>query len=125
MYHDLVQPVFISAELTAVDIIQFATKIGGYQRAATVLAELVYVIDISKMESVLPYTTTSAMQRMGFLLEFILSEQDKADKLYTILKKQNGYFNAVLMSSEHPASDNADSNRWRVNMNIEIELDEL
>lgn len=116
---------YSSAELTAVDIIQFATRIGGYQRAATVLAELVDVIDISKMESVLPYTTTSAMQRLGFLLEYIISEQDKADKLYTILKKQNGYFNAVLMSPEHPAWDNADSNRWRVNMNIEIELDEL
>ena len=116
---------YSSAELTAVDIIQFATNIGGYQRATTVLAELIDIIDMSKMEKVIPYTTTTAMQRLGYLLEFILYEQDKADKLYNILKRQNGYFNAVLMSPEHPVSDDSESNRWRVNMNIDIEIDEL
>lgn len=116
---------YSSAELTAVDIVQFASNIGGYQRATTVLAELVDVIDISKMEGVLPYATTSAMQRLGYLLEFVLFEQDKADKLYSIMRKQNGYFNAVFMSSEHPASGGTKSNRWRVNMNINIEIDEL
>jgi hypothetical protein len=65
------------------------------------------------------------MQRLGFLLEYILLEQDKADILYNILKKKNGYLDDILMSSEHSASDNAESNRWRVNMNIEIEIDEL
>lgn len=116
---------YSSAELTAVDIIQFATKIGGFQRATTVLAELVDIIDISKMENILQYTTTSTMQRFGFLLEYILLEQDKADILYNILKMKNGYLNDILMSSEHPALDNAESNRWRVNMNIGIEIDEL
>ena len=116
---------YSSAELTAVDIVQFASNIGGYQRAATVLAELVDVLDMPKMEGVLPYTTTTAMQRFGYLLEFVLFEQDKADQLYDIMKKRNGYFNAVLMSSEHPASDDTESNRWRVNMNIDIEIDEL
>ena len=116
---------YSSAELTAVDIIQFASNIGGYQRAATVLAELADVIDMPKMESVMPYTTTTAMQRLGYLLEFVLFEQDKADQLYGIMKKRNGYFNAVLMSSEHPVLEDADSNRWRVNMNIDIEIDEL
>ena len=116
---------YSSAELTAVDIVQFASNIGGYQRASTILAELVEVLDMAKMERVLPYTTTTAMQRLGYLLEFVLFEQDKADQLYDIVKKRNGYFNAVLMSSEHPASDDAESNRWRVNMNIDIEIDEL
>jgi predicted transcriptional regulator of viral defense system len=116
---------YSSAELTAVDIIQFATKIGGFQRATTVLTELVDIIDISKIERVLPYTNISTMQRLGFLLEYILLEQDKADKLYYILKKQKGYLDDILMSTEHPASDSPEKNRWRVNMNIEIEIDEL
>jgi len=116
---------YSSVELTAVDIVQFASNIGGYQRAATVLAELVDVLDMSKIEGVIPYTTTTAMQRLGYLLEFVLFEQDKADQLYSIIKRQSGYFNAVLMSSEHPASDDTESNRWRVNMNIDIEIDEL
>ena len=116
---------YSSAELTAGDIIQFASNIGGYQRAATVLAELVDVIDMTKMEGVLPYTSTTAMQRLGYLLEFVLFEQEKADQLYDIMKKRSGYFNAVLMSPEHPESDDTESNRWRVNMNIDIEIDEL
>ena len=116
---------YSSAELTVVDIIQFASNIGGYQRAATVLAELVDIIDISKMERILPYTTTTTMQRFGYLLEYVLFEQTKADELYAIMKKNCGYFNGVLMSPEHLASENSESNRWRINMNIDIEIDEL
>ncbi|MDD4822995.1 MAG: type IV toxin-antitoxin system AbiEi family antitoxin [Bacteroidales bacterium] len=116
---------YSSAELTAVDIVQFASNIGGYQRASTVLAELVDMVDVSKIEGVLPYTTTTTLQRLGYLLEFVLFEQEKADELYAIMKKQNGYFNAVLMSSEQPSLENAESNRWRINMNIDIEIDEL
>lgn len=116
---------YSSAELTAVDIIQFASNIGGYQRATTVLAELVDVIDVAKMERVLQYTTTATMQRLGYLLEFVLLVQDKADLLYQIMKKGNGYFNAVLMSPEHPVANDTESNRWRINMNINIEIDEL
>lgn len=116
---------YSSAELTAVDIIQFASNIGGYQRAATVLAELVERIDISKIEKILPYTTTTTIQRLGYILEFVLFEQDKADMLYAMQKKHNSYFNATLMSSGHKASGNAEKNRWRINMNIDIEIDEL
>ena len=116
---------YSSAELTAVDLVQFASNIGGYQRAATVLSELVDIIDMSNMERVLPYTTTTTMQRLGYMLEYLLFEQDKADALYHMLKKRHSYFNGVLMSPRHPASDNAESNRWRINMNIDIEIDEL
>lgn len=116
---------YSSAELTAADLIQFASKVGGYQRVATVLAELVEVIDINKMERVLAYTTASAMQRLGYLLEFILAEQEMADRLYNILKMKYVYFSAVRMSPAHPALNDIERNRWRVNMNIDIEIDEL
>ena len=116
---------YSSAELTAVDIVQFASNIGGYQRASTVLAELVEVLDMNKMESVLPYTSTSVMQRLGYILEFILFEEEKAEQLYNILRERNGYFNSVLMNPEHPMLEKNESNRWRINMNIEIEIDEL
>ena len=57
--------------------------------------------------------------------DFAMVEQDKADQLYDIMKKRNGYFNAVRLSSEHPASDDTESYRWRVNMNIDFEIDEF
>ena len=114
---------YSSAELTATDLIQFASHVGGYQRAATVIAELVDTIDINKMRTVLQHTTATTVQRLGYLLDNILFEKDMADALYGMLKERAGYFNAVTMSPEHPASDSPESNRWRVDMNIDIEID--
>ena len=116
---------YSSAELTATDLIQFASHVGGYQRAATVIAELVDTIDINKMRTVLQHTTATTVQRLGYLLDNILFEKDMADALYGMLKEKVGYFNAVTMSPGHPASDSPESNRWRVDMNIDIEIDEL
>lgn len=42
-----------------------------------------------------------------------------------ITLETNCYLDDILMSTEHPASDSPEKNRWRVNMNIEIEIDEL
>ena len=114
---------YSSAELTAADLIQFASHVGGYQRAATVIAELVDTIDINKMRTVLQHTTATTVQRLGYLLDNILFEKDMADALYGMLKEKVGYFNAVTMSPGHPASDSPESNRWRVDMNIDIEID--
>lgn len=116
---------YSSVELTAADLIQFASHVGGYQRAATVIAELVDTIDINKMRTVLHYTTATTMQRFGYLLDNILFEKDMADALYGMLKERAGYFNAVTMSPGHPASSSPESNRWRVDMNIDIEIDDL
>ena len=116
---------YSSAELTATDLIQFASHVGGYQRAATVIAELVDTIDINKIRTVLQHTTATTVQRLGYLLDNILFEKDMADALYGMLKEKVGYFNAVTMSPGHPASDSPESNRWRVDMNIDIEIDEL
>lgn len=114
---------YSSAELTATDLIQFASHVGGYQRAATVIAELVDTIDINKIRTVLQHTTATTVQRLGYLLDNILFEKDMADALYGMLKEKVGYFNAVTMSPGHPASDSPESNRWRVDMNIDIEID--
>ena len=43
------------------DIVKFASNIGGYQRAATVLAELVNVIDMSKNVTSMPMPVYSIL----------------------------------------------------------------
>ena len=40
---------YSSAELTAIDLVQFASHVGGYQRAATVLAELMESVDVDRI----------------------------------------------------------------------------
>ena len=116
---------YSNPELTAVDLVQFADHIGGYQRAATVLAELVETLDIAKIELVFPYTTVATIQRLGYILEFVLEEQEHADVLYDLLKRHFPKRHSFNMSNAHPAKDNCPKNRWYINMNIDIEIDEL
>lgn len=116
---------YSSAELTAIDLVQFARHVGGYQRAATVLAELMESVDIDRVESTFPYTTTATIQRFGYLLEFVLEERQKADKLYKLLKSSAPKWKKILMSNASEKKEDCAGNRWYVNMNIEIEIDDL
>ena len=115
---------YSSPELTAIDLIQFANHIGGYQRAATVLAELVENLDIQKIVAIVPYTTIPTIQRMGYILEYVLEEREKADELFSILKTKR-HWNTVLLNPQMPNMDDAPSNRWHINANTDIEIDEL
>ncbi len=115
---------YSNAELTVVDTVQFAGHIGGYQRAATVLSEMMETVDISKLERVLPYTNHAVIQRLGYILENVLCEREKADQLYGIVEKDKRKWHPVRMSNGHHGV-NSPANRWRVNMNIEIKTDEV
>jgi len=111
-------------ELTAVDLVQFASHVGGYQRVATVLAELMDSVDMEKMGELLRFTTVATIQRLGYLLECVLSRQKQADALFQVLKAQ-GTWNSILLSNGQDRRDGAPANRWHVNGNIDIEVDDL
>ncbi|MDO4827614.1 MAG: type IV toxin-antitoxin system AbiEi family antitoxin [Bacteroidia bacterium] len=116
---------YSNAELTAVDLVQFAGHIGGLQRAATVLSELSETIDIAKMEKVFPYTSSATLQRLGYLLEFVLEQYEQADKLYELLKASHPHLKSIMLNNTAPDNPNATANRWHVAGNIEIEIDEI
>jgi len=111
-------------ELTAVDLVQFASHVGGYQRVTTVLAELMDSVDMGKVDELLPFTTVATVQRLGYLLECVLSRQDQADALFQVLKTQ-GSWNSILLSNDQNRRVDAPANRWHVNGNIDIEVDDL
>lgn len=111
-------------ELTAIDLVQFASHVGGYQRAATVLAEFADSVDVGKISGLVPFTTVATIQRLGYLLEYVLSRREQADALYQILKLQ-GAWNSILLSNNRVRRDGAPANRWHVNGNIDIEVDDL
>lgn len=116
---------YSNAELTAVDLVQFAGHVGGLQRTATVLSELTESLEITKMERVFPYTTTATLQRLGYLLEFVLGEQDKSDIFYEEFKAAYPHPKRVILSNTAPEMKDAPANRWHVACNIEIEIDEI
>lgn len=116
---------YSNPELTAVDLVQFAGHIGGFQRAATVLSELVAEVDMARIEMVFSYTTMATLQRLGYILEFILEDQEKADELYANISASSPRRKSILLSNAAPANQMDSANRWHVNKNIEIEIDEL
>ena len=83
------------------------------------------MVDMQKMADAIPYTTTATVQRLGYLLEFVLEEQDKSDKLFALLKAQAPKYHTICMSNSRPPREDAPSNRWHVNMNIDIEIDDI
>ncbi len=116
---------YSNPELTALDLVQYEQYVGGLSRSATVLAELAEKIDFSAAGSELfDFTTVPTIQRLGYILEHSLGEQEQADALHRGLLAYGKRLNYVPLSSRHPSGGERDK-RWRVEINTEIETDDL
>ena len=117
---------FSNPLLTVIDLVQYEQYAGGLARVATILEELIEQTDFSKATDVLfEYTTIPTIQRLGFILENVLSERKQADTLHQRLQMYGKRLNYVQLSSRHKEqADNRDS-RWKIYMNTDIEIDEL
>jgi predicted transcriptional regulator of viral defense system len=117
---------FSNPELTAIDLVQYEKHIGGLSRAATVLEELAEVTDFSKAsEGLFNYTSISTVQRLGFILENILKEQEQADILYKQLQIHGKKLNYTPLSTRSNRESWDKNSRWKININTEIETDEI
>ncbi len=117
---------YSSPELTAIDLLQYEKHIGGLSRAATVLAELTEETDFSKVSSeLLDYTSISAVQRLGFILDNILEEDEQANVLYKQLCSYGKRLNYVPLSTRSTNKNAEKDTRWKVYINTEIEIDDL
>ena len=57
--------------------------------------------------------------------DYHVEEKDKADELYQQLKAYSPRWKKVLLSNWEAENGDAQANRWHVNPNIEIEIDEI
>jgi len=113
-------------ELTAIDLIQYEKHIGGLSRAATVLEELTEQADFLKVSNeLLDYTSVTAIQRLGFILENILEQNQQADILYEQLRIYGKRLNYVPLSTRSANKNIEKDTRWKIYINIEIETDDL
>jgi len=77
---------YSNAELTALDLVQYASRIGGLNRSATVLAELCEVADFTKLnDTFIDYVKIPTFQRLGYILEEILEQHQQAEEIYQFL----------------------------------------
>ena len=66
------------------------------------------------------------MQRLGYLLEEVIGETEKADELLEMSKAQNQHFRKTALKPGKKASGAVEVNKkWKVIVNQQIEIDEL
>lgn len=117
---------FSSAELTALDLVQYSQNIGGLSRVATILEELCEVMDMSRFtDRLCQYTTLTTLQRLGYIFEYVLYEPEKADVIYDRIKASGKKMLYTPLSKEHDIDDSERNKRWKILVNTEIEIDEI
>jgi len=110
--------------LTALDLVFYSDRIGGYNRAATVLAELALELNPDELkETADRFAQTTTLQRLGYLLEFVLNEEELSDALYKVLSSRNVY--PVELNPKAESENQQAPNRWKVIPNIEVEPDTI
>lgn len=117
---------FSNAELTAIDLVQYENAVGGLSRVATVLDELCEQCDFSKVNNKLfDFTSVSAVQRLGYILENILEQKEQADVLHEKLLDYGKRLNYIPLSTRSKKDTTNRDIRWKINVNIEIETDDI
>jgi predicted transcriptional regulator of viral defense system len=112
-----------SLELTALDLVSYYNEVGGLNRVATVIEELKETIQADKLvETAIQYNETSAVQRLGYLLEHVLEENEISDALYNYLG-QIEFYPILLRTPKKKPENMITGNRWKVVPNVEIEAD--
>ncbi|MBS0647333.1 MAG: type IV toxin-antitoxin system AbiEi family antitoxin [Verrucomicrobia bacterium] len=110
--------------LTAIDLVQFDKRVGGLDRAATVLNELAEAIKPEQItKRFLREVPVAAIQRLGFLLEVIL-KKDIGKHLYKVSQKERLDFFRIPLKTSAVKKGYLSDERWKVIVNTEIEIDE-
>lgn len=111
--------------LTACDLIQYEKRIGGINRASTVLNELAETIEPKMFnDELINYVSTTSLQRLGFILESVLGYDKLADYLLETLQNKNILFFQTPLKTSASIVGFPINERWKVVVNTKIEIDE-
>ena len=118
---------FSGPELTALDLVQYEQRVGGLSRSATVIEELSEQTDWkgAARNGLIEQTTLATVQRLGYILEYVLQNQKQADSLYAELRQVASKLNRFPLSSRKSSEGAEVNKRWNILVNTKIEIDEL
>ena len=112
--------------LTAADLVQYQQHVGGLSRVATILEELAEQIDIkSQFASLASFVKKVAWQRLGYILEHVVEENELADELYDQIRNLPGSLMYMPLSTSAENNTSERNCRWKININVQIEQDDL
>ena len=108
--------------LTAYDLLFYLYKVGGLSRIAEVLSELAETIKPDDWKILAEFDVKIApLQRLGYILEKVLEENNLADNLYQVI--QNRIRFRVPLNPRKGKSGFPVNNRWKVIENYQIEAE--
>ena len=109
-------------ELTAIDLIAYQQRIGGLNRASTVLYELSESMSPSNLREILnDNIQLSVLQRLGYILEFVLNKNNLADVIKEYLSNKR-IFRTPLKPGKKREGFKTNED-WKVIQNYKIETD--
>ena len=112
--------------LTAADLVQNQQHVGGLSRVATILEELTEQIDIdSQFPALISFVKTVAWQRLGYILENVIEDRVTADKLFEQLRASSARMVYKPLSTSAEDNPSSRDSRWKININVEIETDDI
>lgn len=112
-----------SPELTALDLVNYYNEVGGFNRVATILEELKEVVQVEKLvETAKQYEELAVIQRLGYLLECVLNEDQLSNALYNYIEPI-GFYPTLLRPQRKKPENMITGNKWKIVPNIEIEAD--
>ena len=112
--------------LTAADLVQYQQHVGGLSRVATILEELVEQIDVKSQFAPLTSCVKKVVwQRLGYLLENVVGEIGLSDDLYEQLQSLSGALKYQPLSTSTDNNPSERNSRWKININVQIETDDL
>lgn len=113
-----------NAMLTAIDLINYEKKIGGLNRATTIINELIESIRPKEINEILiNYASVSSLQRLGYILEEKLNRNDLAEKINKQCKKAGIKFYLIPLKASGKKSKDVLNEKWKLMINTEIEID--
>ncbi len=114
-----------SPELTAIDLIENYSKVGGLNRVCTVMNELADSLDFSNVDDAFfKIYGIPIYQRLGYILDVVLEETDLAESLYNRLKALNVSFRKTDFKTGKEIVGCDINEKWKIIINQEIEIDE-
>ena len=112
--------------LTAADLVQYQQHVGGLSRVATILEELSEQINIkSQFASLASFVKKVTWQRLGYILEHVVEENELADELYEQIRNLSGSLMYMPLSTSAEDNTSERNSRWKININVQIEKDDL
>jgi predicted transcriptional regulator of viral defense system len=113
-----------SPVLTAIDLLQYQHRIGGLNRAATVISELAESIKPEDFSDTLFYVApVASVQRLGYLLDRVLGSAVLADYLFDSAKQAGVKFQRIPLSMKNVRGLFAIDKKWDILINVTIDTE--